>query len=138
MLNIVSTYSWIYKSNSPITFSLEKTFGEMSMKWLLLNFFVFQKVPLRTSVINKSTPNFFSTSSVLFMAGLASKKVICLQISHLDLLQGPQKPSLVLSGGTLALTRMSFKHFPLLKHIIGTLSKFLQCSLSGVRRRWIW
>ena len=32
--------------------------------------------------------------------------VICLQISHLGLLQGPQKPFSVLSGGTLALTRM--------------------------------
>ena len=27
--------------------------------------------------------------------------VICLQISYLDLLQGPQKPSSVLRGGTL-------------------------------------
>ena len=38
--------------------------------------------------------------------------VICLQISHLGLLQGPQKPSTVLSGGTFALTRMSFKLCP--------------------------
>ena len=43
--------------------------------------------------------------------------VICLQISHLGLLQGPQKPFLVLSGDTLALTRMSFKLLPLLKPI---------------------
>ena len=61
--------------------------------------------------------------------------VICLQISHLGLLQGPQKPSSVLSGGTFAVTRMSFKLFPFLKPIIGTFSKTLLCSLSGVKRR---
>ena len=38
--------------------------------------------------------------------------VIYLQISRLGLLQGPQKPPSVLSAGTLALTRMSFKLFP--------------------------
>ena len=57
--------------------------------------------------------------------------VICLQISHLGLFQGPQKPFSVLSGGTLALTRMSFKLLPLLKPIIGTFSKTFLCSLSG-------
>ena len=56
--------------------------------------------------------------------------VICLQISLLGLLQGPQKPSSVLSGGTLTLTRMSFKLFPFLKPIIRTFSKTLLCSLS--------
>ena len=49
--------------------------------------------------------------------------VICLQISHLGLLQGPQKPSSVLSGGTLGLTKMSFKLFPFLESISGTVSK---------------
>ena len=63
--------------------------------------------------------------------------VTCLQISHLGLLQGPQKPSSVLTGGTLALTGMSFKLFPFLKRIIGIFSKTLLCSISGVRRRWI-
>ena len=52
--------------------------------------------------------------------------VICLQISHLGLLHGPQKPSSVLSGGTLAVTRMSFKLFPFLKPIIGISSKTLE------------
>ena len=61
--------------------------------------------------------------------------VICLQISHLGLLQGPQQPSSILSGGTLALTRMSFKLFPFFKPIIATFSKNLLCSLSGVRKR---
>ena len=46
--------------------------------------------------------------------------VICLQISQLGLLQGPQKPSSVLSGGILALTRTSFKLCLFLKPIIGT------------------
>ena len=55
--------------------------------------------------------------------------IICLQISHLDLMQGSQKPFLVLSGGTLALTRMSFKLFPFLKPIIETSSKTFLCSL---------
>ena len=107
---------------------------------------------MRTSVIIKSTSKFFSASCVLLMAGFTSKKVkyilrsaiqfcvlmeymcfvddhsnscalvICLQISHLGLLQGPQKSS-VLSGGTLALTRRSFKLFPFLKPIIGTFPK---------------
>ena len=49
--------------------------------------------------------------------------VICLQISHLGLLQGPQKPFSVLTGCTLALTRMSFKLLPLLKPITGIFSK---------------
>ena len=60
--------------------------------------------------------------------------VICLQISHLGLLQGPQKPFSVLIGGTLAPTRMSFKLFPFLKPIIGTFSKTFLCSLSDVKR----
>ena len=55
--------------------------------------------------------------------------VICFQISHLGLLQGPQKPFSVLGGGTLALTRMSFKLFPFLKPIIGTFSKTFLYSL---------
>ena len=55
--------------------------------------------------------------------------VICLEISHLGLLQGPQKLLLVLSGSTLALTRMSFKLFPFLKPIIGTFSKTFLYSL---------
>ena len=59
--------------------------------------------------------------------------IICLQVSHLGSLQGPQEPSSVLSGGNLALTRI--KLFPFLKPIIGTFSKTLLCSLSGVRRR---
>ena len=54
--------------------------------------------------------------------------VICLQISHLGLPHGPQKPSSVLRGGTLALTKMSFKLFPFLKPIIGISSKTLLCS----------
>ena len=49
--------------------------------------------------------------------------VICLQISHFGLLKGPQKSSSILNGGTLALTRMSFKLSPFLKHVIGTFSK---------------
>ena len=61
--------------------------------------------------------------------------VIHLQISHLGLLQGPQNPSSVLIGGTLALTRMSFKLFPFLKRIVGAFSKTFLFSLSGVRRR---
>ena len=61
--------------------------------------------------------------------------VMCLQISHLGLLHEPQKPSSVLSGGTLALTRILFKRFPFLKPTIGTSSETLLCSLSGVRRR---
>ena len=144
--NNINTYSLVYKSNFPVTFSLVKTFREMSVKWLLFNFFVPQKVPMRTSVIIKSTPKFFIASSVLFMAGFTSKKVnyilrsaiqilrsngiymrfvdddsnwcvlvICLQISHLGLLHGPQKPYSVLRGGTLTLTRMSFKLFPFFK-----------------------
>ena len=52
--------------------------------------------------------------------------LICLQISHLGLLHGPQKPSSVLSGDTLALTRMSFKLFPFLKPIIRIFSKTLR------------
>ena len=123
---------------------------------------------MRTSVIIKSTPKFFSASSALFMAGFTSKKVnyilrsaiqilrsngiymrfvdddsnwcvlvICLQISHLGLLHGPQKPYSVLRGGTLALTRMSFKLFPFLKPILGISSKTSLCSLYGFRRRWI-
>ena len=55
--------------------------------------------------------------------------VICLQISHLGLLQGSQKPFSVLSGGTLALTRISFKLFPFLKPIIETFSETFLCSL---------
>ena len=47
--------------------------------------------------------------------------VICLQISRLGLLQGPFS---VLSSGTLALTRMSFKLFPFLKPVIVTFKKF--------------
>ena len=61
--------------------------------------------------------------------------VLHLQMSHLGLLRGPQKPSSVLSGGTLALIRVSFKLFPFLKPVIGTFSKTLLCSLSRVRRR---
>ena len=62
--------------------------------------------------------------------------LICLQISHLGLgsLQGQQKPSLVLSGGTLAVTRMSFKLFLFLQPFIETFSKNLLCSLSGFER----
>ena len=63
--------------------------------------------------------------------------VICSQISSLGLLKGPQKPYTVLSVGTLAFTIMSFKLFPFLKPIIGIFSKALPCSLSRVKRRWI-
>ena len=38
---------------------------------------------------------------------------------------------------TLPLTSMSFKFFPFLKPLIGTFSKTLLCSLSGVGRTWI-
>ena len=41
----------------------------------LFYFFVLQKVPMRTSVIIKSTPKFSSASCVLFMTGFISKKV---------------------------------------------------------------
>ena len=73
--NIINTHSLIYQSNFPITIFLVKTFHEMSMKWLLFNFSVPQKVPMRTSGIIKSTPKFFSASCILFMAGFTSKKV---------------------------------------------------------------
>ena len=65
----------VYDLYFPITFSLVKTFRKMSVKWLLFNLFVPQKVLIRTSVIVKSTPKFFSASCVLFMAGFTSKKV---------------------------------------------------------------
>ena len=96
---------------------------------------------MRTSVIIKSTQKFFSATCVLFMVGFTGGKVnyvlvdvdsnrcilvTCLQISHLDLLQGPQKHS---SVGTLALTRMSFKLFSFLKPVIEMFSKPLLCSL---------
>ena len=74
--NIINTYSLIYQSNFPATSSLVKTFREMRVKLLLLNFFVPQKVPMRTSVITESIPKFFSASYVLFMVSFTSKKVI--------------------------------------------------------------
>ena len=46
-------------------------------------------------------------------------------ISHLGLLQGPQKSSSILSGGTLALIRMSLKLLPFLKPNIKAFSKML-------------
>ena len=125
----------------------------MNMKWLLCNFFIPQKVPMRTSIIIRFTSKFFSASCALLMAGFTSKKVnyilrdtiqilrsngryalrrwwfklcvlvICLQILHLGLLQGPQKSFSVVGGGTLVLIRMFFKLFPFLKPIIGTSQK---------------
>ena len=56
-------------------------------------------------------------------------------MSQFGLLQEPQKPSLALSGGTLALFMMLFKLFPFLKPIIGIFSKTLLCSLSGVKTK---
>ena len=139
--NIINTNSLIYKINFPITFFLAKTFREMSMKCLLFNFFIPYKIPMRASIIIKSTSKFFSAPCVLLMAGFTSKisttfleaqfkfcgrmeymrsvdddskwcvLVICFQISHLRLLQRSQKPFSVLGEGTLALTRMSIKLF---------------------------
>ena len=59
--NIINTFSLIYWSNFPIT-SLVNPFHKMNMKWLLFDFFVLQKVPIRTSAIIKSTPKFCSAS----------------------------------------------------------------------------
>ena len=137
------------------------------MKWLLFNFFIPQKVPMRTSIIIKSTSKFFSASCVLLMAGFTSKKVNYILRGTIQILRSNGIYALrgwwfklvcfgnifanftpwfiartteslsVLSGGTLALTRMSFKLFPFLKPIIGAFSNTFLCSLSGVRRRWI-
>ena len=122
---------------------------------------------MQTSVIIKSTRKFFSSSCILFMAGFTNKKVNYIVRSAIQILWSngtyalrrwwfklvcfgnmftsftpwfiarTTEPFLVLSGGTLALTRMSFKLFPFLKPTIGTFSKTLLCSISGVRRRWI-
>ena len=43
---------------------------------------------------------------------------MCSQISHLDFLHGPQDPSFFRTGGTFALTRISFKLFALRKPIM--------------------
>ena len=57
------------------------------------------------------------------------------QISHICLLQGPQKSYSILSGGSLVITRMSLKLSHFLKPIIGVFSKTLLRPLSGVKRR---
>ena len=98
----------------------------MRVKLLLFNVFVPQKVPMRTSVI------------IIDDDSNRYDLVICLQISHLGLLQGLQQPSSVESGSTLALAMISFKVFSFLKTIIGIFSKDLLCFLSNLRKDEFW
>ena len=55
-------------------------------------------------------------------------------ILHLGLLHGPQEPSFLYKGRTLALTSRSFRLLALQKPIIGTSLKTLLCSWSGVSK----
>ena len=133
----------------------------------MFNSFIPKKVPMQTSIIIKSTLKFFSGSCVLLIAGFTNRKVNYILRGAIQILRSNGIYALrrwwfklvcfgnmfanftpwfiartteslsVLSGGTLALTRMSFKLFPFLKPIIGTFSKTFMCSLSGVRGRWI-
>ena len=98
--NIISTNSLIYWSNFSITFSFVKTFREISVKWLLFNFFIPQKVPMWTSIKIKSTSKFLSPSCILLMAGFASKKVNYILRGAIQLL---------LSNGIYALRKWWFK-----------------------------
>ena len=61
--------------------------------------------------------------------------VICLQISHLGLLQETQKPSSVLSVDTLVLPGCPLNSFSFLKPITGKFSKTFLCSLSDIKKR---
>ena len=136
----------------------------MKVKWLLFNFFVPQKVLMRTPAIIKSTPKFFSVSYVLFIADFTTENINYIFRDAIQILW---------SYGIYALRKWWFKvmcfdmftnftswfiartietvlcfnwrHFgsnqgdlwviSFLKPIIGIFSKTLLCSLCGVKRR---
>ena len=127
-------------------------------KWAwndLFDFVIPQKVPMRTSVIIKSTSKFFSASCVLLMAGFTSKKVNYILRGAIQILRSNGIYALrgwwfklVCFGNMFANftpwfiartteTLLGFKWRYFGPHQDETFSKTFLCSLSGVGRRWI-